>query len=79
MTAHDRHITLAAQPIRQAQKTTRLLDNLDTQKFAKRLVVFMPREPKSMRSSRACKRISALQATTSSGELFLTTPIASGR
>jgi predicted GNAT family N-acyltransferase len=43
MTAHDRHITIAAKPIRSAQKTTRLLDNLDTQKFAKRLVVFMPR------------------------------------
>lgn len=43
MTAHDRHITLAAQPIRAAQKSARLLDNLDTQKFAKRLVIFMPR------------------------------------
>jgi predicted GNAT family N-acyltransferase len=43
MTAHDRHITLAAQAIRTPQKSTRLLDNLDTQKFAKRLVVFMPR------------------------------------
>lgn len=43
MTAHDRHITLAAQPIKSTQKTTRSLDNLDTQKFAKRLVVFMPR------------------------------------
>ena len=43
MTAHDRHITVAAQPIRTPQKTTRPLDNLDTQKFAKRLVIFMPR------------------------------------
>jgi predicted GNAT family N-acyltransferase len=43
MTAHDRHITLAARPIRIPQKPVRLLDNLDTQKFAKRLVIFMPR------------------------------------
>jgi predicted GNAT family N-acyltransferase len=43
MTAHDRHITLAAQPIAALPKSARLLDNLDTQKFAKRLVVFMPR------------------------------------
>jgi predicted GNAT family N-acyltransferase len=43
MTAHDRHITLTARPIRIPQKPVRLLDNLDTQKFAKRLVIFMPR------------------------------------
>jgi predicted GNAT family N-acyltransferase len=43
MTAHDRNITLAAQPIRPLQKAARRLDGLDTQKLARRLVVFMPR------------------------------------
>jgi predicted GNAT family N-acyltransferase len=43
MTAHDRHITLAAQPIGSLRKSVRLLDSLDAQKFAKRLVIFTPR------------------------------------
>jgi len=43
MTAHDRHITLAAQAIQSRQKPPRRLDDLGTQKLAKRLVVFMPR------------------------------------
>ena len=43
MTAHDRQITLAAKPIRAPGKVLRRLDDLDTSKFAKRLVVFMPR------------------------------------
>jgi predicted GNAT family N-acyltransferase len=43
MTAYDRHITLAAQAIRTPQKSSHQLNKLDTQKFAKRLVVFMPR------------------------------------
>jgi predicted GNAT family N-acyltransferase len=43
MTAHDRHIALTAQAIRTGQKPSHRLNKLDTQKFAKRLVVFMPR------------------------------------
>jgi predicted GNAT family N-acyltransferase len=43
MTAHDRHITLAAQAIRTAPRSARQLDDLDTQRLAKRLVVFTPR------------------------------------
>ena len=45
MTAHDRNITLGAQPIPAARKAARRLDDLDTQKLARRLVVFMPRGP----------------------------------
>jgi len=43
MSAHDRNITQAAQAIRAPQKPSRRLDDLDAQKLAKRLVVFMPR------------------------------------
>jgi predicted GNAT family N-acyltransferase len=43
MTVHDRNITLAARPLPFTRKSSRRLDNLDTQKLAKRLVVFMPR------------------------------------
>src|SRR5438874_1553688 len=44
MTAHDRNITFAAQPILPSpRKLGRRLDDLGTQKLAKRLVVFMPR------------------------------------
>lgn len=43
MTAHDRHFALAAQAIRPLQRSSRQLDDLDTQRLAKRLVVFMPR------------------------------------
>jgi predicted GNAT family N-acyltransferase len=43
MTAHDRHISLAAQPIRTSTRPFRRLDDLETTKLAKRLVVFMPR------------------------------------
>jgi predicted GNAT family N-acyltransferase len=42
MTAHDRHITFDAKPLR-LPKPARRLDELGTQKFAKRLVVFTPR------------------------------------
>jgi predicted GNAT family N-acyltransferase len=43
MTAHDRQIALSARPIRSAGKSFRQLDDLDTNRLAKRLVVFMPR------------------------------------
>ncbi len=43
MTAHDRHITLAAQPVRPPRKSARRLDDLWNEKLAKRLIVFMPR------------------------------------
>jgi predicted GNAT family N-acyltransferase len=43
MTAHDRNITRSAQPIPSLGNSTRELHQLDTQKLAKRLVVFMPR------------------------------------
>src|SRR3954470_16137818 len=39
MTAHDRHILRTAQPI---GKPARRLDDLGTERFARRLVVFMP-------------------------------------
>lgn len=42
MTAHDRKITLSAQPIPAPQKSRRSLDDLGAEKLAKRLVVFMP-------------------------------------
>lgn len=42
MSAHDRNITLTAQAIRSHRRPTRQLDDLGTQKLAKRLVVFMP-------------------------------------
>jgi len=43
MTVHDRHIALAAQAIRPSHRSSRQLDDLDTQRLAKRLVVFTPR------------------------------------
>jgi predicted GNAT family N-acyltransferase len=43
MTAHDRQITLAAKPIRGPGRALRRLDDLETSKLSKRLVVFMPR------------------------------------
>jgi predicted GNAT family N-acyltransferase len=43
MTAHDRHIAFVAQAIRPFQKSSRQLDDLGTERLAKRLVVFMPR------------------------------------
>ena len=43
MTVHDRHIARAAQPIRTRRQSPRQLGELDTEKLAKRLVVYMPR------------------------------------
>lgn len=43
MTAHDRFLVLGANAIRPSRKSPRQLDDLNTQKLAKRLVVFMPR------------------------------------
>jgi predicted GNAT family N-acyltransferase len=45
MTVHDRNITLSAQPlpVQSPRKSARRLDDLGTQKLAKRLAVFMPR------------------------------------
>jgi predicted GNAT family N-acyltransferase len=43
MTAHDRNFLLTARPIPTSPRTARHLADLDTQKLARRLVVFMPR------------------------------------
>src|SRR5262249_4413661 len=43
MTVHDRHITRAGETLRGSQRSPRQLGELDTQKLARRLVVFMPR------------------------------------
>ena len=43
MTAHDRHITRAAQAVPTPAKSFRQLDALGTERLARRLVVFMPR------------------------------------
>lgn len=43
MSAHDRRIILAAQPIPSSSKSGRRFDDLGTEKLAKRLVVYMPR------------------------------------
>src|SRR4051794_10887257 len=43
MTAHDRNITLSAQPIRTSDRPKRRLDALETERLAKRLIVYMPR------------------------------------
>src|SRR5262245_17343924 len=43
MTVHDRHIARAAQAIRPGRRSSRQLGELDTQRLARRLVVFMPR------------------------------------
>jgi predicted GNAT family N-acyltransferase len=43
VTAHVRHITIAARAIETSSKSLRQLDDLGTGRLAKRLVVFMPR------------------------------------
>jgi predicted GNAT family N-acyltransferase len=43
MTVHDRHMARAAHAVRLPTKSSHHLDEMDTQRLARRLVVFMPR------------------------------------